>query len=110
MVKAAAVDWNQYFLSINKQCPWSIVAWVKGKIDIKPWHGSEDIPTLGDFRARMYTVKNLNKRRLKKLCKTLDHGDCEWLWSFPGHGPYSTPIAVLIQQSRKELNDIRARL
>ena len=105
-----SVNWSEYFLSITKQCPWSTVAWAKGKIDIKSWQGSDCILSLGDFRARMYTVKNLNKRKLKKLCKQLDHGDCEWLWSYPGYGPYATPCAVLIQQSRQELNDIRKHL
>lgn len=113
MVKARShqsVDWQKYFESIQRECPWSMIAWIKGKIDIKSWHGCDCILSLGDFRARMYTVKNLNKRQLKKLCKQLDHGDCEWLWSYPGYGPYATPRAVLIQQSRRELNDIRKHL
>ena len=105
-----SVNWSEYFEGIKTQCPWSLVAWLKGKIDIVSWQGCDCVTSLGDYKARMYTVKNVNKRRLKKLCKKLDHGECEWLWSYPGYGPYATPCAVLIQQSRQELNDIRKHL
>ena len=108
MVKAADVDWGKYFLSIQKECPWSIVAWTKGKIDIAQWSGK--VLDLGDYRARVYVVKNINKRRLKKIAKLLDQGSCEWLWSYPGCGSFATPVPVLIQQNRQELNDIRKRL
>ena len=108
MAKDVGVDWGQYFLSIQKQCPWSLVSWAKGKTDIQPWH--DEVKPLDHFRARVYVVKNKNKRRLKKLCKKLDHGECEWLWSYPGYGPYATPVPVLIQQRRRELDSIRQRL
>ena len=107
MVKAAGVDWGSYFLSIQRQCPWSLIAWSKGKIDIQPWRGQE--LDLDVYRARVYLVKNLNRRRLKKLCKQLDQGSCEWLWSYPGYGPYATPVPVLIQQNRSELDYIRSK-
>jgi hypothetical protein len=103
-----SVDWGEYFYSIKAQCPWSHVAWAKGKIDIQPWTlGVQDLDV---YRARVYLVKGLNKRRLKKLAKKLDHGVCEWLWSYPGYGPYATPVPVLIQQRRAELDAIRQTL
>ena len=103
-----SVDWGKYFLSIQKECPWSIVAWTKGKIDIAQWSGK--VLDLGLYRARVYTVKNINRRRLKKIAKLLDQGSCEWLWSYPGYGSFATPVPVLIQQDRQTLNDIRKRL
>jgi hypothetical protein len=103
-----SVDWGSYFLSIQSECPWSLVAWTKGKIDITKWAGK--VVDLNDFRARVHVVKNTNKRKLKKIAKQLDEGDCEWLWSYPGYGPYATPVPVLIQQNRSELTMIRSRL
>jgi hypothetical protein len=108
VVKAADVDWGSYFLSIQKQCPWSIVAWSKGKIDIAQWSGK--VLDLDVYRARVYVVKNINRRRLKKIAKLLDEGSCEWLWSYPGYGQFATPVPVLIQQNRQELTTIRSRL
>ena len=105
MVKAAAVNWEEYFRSIQQYCPWSIVAWTKGKIDIQPWH--KKILPLDVYRARVYLVKNTTRRRLKKMAYKLDQGEYEWLWSWPGYGPRATPVPVLIQQSRAELNAIR---
>jgi hypothetical protein len=103
-----SVDWGQYFLSIESQCPWSLMAWAKGKIDIVNWCGQ--VKALDVYRARVYVVKNTNRRRLKKLCKKLDHGECEWLWSTPGYGQFATPVPVLIQQNRRDLSNIRSQL
>jgi hypothetical protein len=36
--------------------------------------------------------------------------ECEWLWSYPGYGDYATPVSVLIQQNRRELNQLRSNL
>jgi len=36
--------------------------------------------------------------------------ECEWLFSYPGYGDFATPVKVLIQQNRKQLNDLRNRL
>lgn len=99
-----SVDWTEYFSRIKSVCPWSYSAWSKNKIEITRWQG-QALP-LGDLEARVYIV-DTTRRRLKKLAKQLDHGDCEWLWSEPNYGVYGTPLPVLIQQSRQRLNDIR---
>lgn len=104
---AEGVNWNAYFDKIKTVCPWSNTAWGKHLIDIKPWKGI--VLELEPFHARVYTT-DLNRRRLKKLCKTLDHGVYEWLWSEPTYGPYATPVSVLIQQDRQQLNNIRDKL
>jgi hypothetical protein len=49
------------------------------------------------------------KQSVEALSAALDHGDDEWLYSFPGYGPFATPVPVLIQQNRKELNDLRSK-
>lgn len=110
-VKAAAsvaVDWQGYFYSIRQSCPWSWAAWQQGKIAIQKWRSQ--VIDLEPYSARLYIV-DLTPRRLKKLCKRLDQDPkCEWLWSHPRYGGDSTPVPVLIQQNRLQLNAIRDRL
>ena len=106
MVKAADVDWAGYFDSIKKECPWSRQAYNNNKIDIVEYQGL--IIPLGHFQARVYVVNE--DIDVEALANELDHGVDEWLYSFPGYGPFATPVPVLIQQNRQELNDIRRRL
>lgn len=107
-VKAADVNWSAYFEGIQKQCPWSLAAWRQGEITVSKWTGTRE--PLGTQQARIYITKSLNQRRLKKLCKTLDHGEDEWLWSYPNYGRFATPVAVLIQQDRARLKNLRSKL
>jgi hypothetical protein len=100
-----SVNWTEYFLKIEEVCPWSLIAWNKGKIDIVK---TKKIIPLGDYRARIY-IFDLSRRRLKKLCKQRDLGECEWLWSHPEYGSYGTPLPCLIQQSRHLLTQIRTK-
>jgi hypothetical protein len=102
------MTWDEYFAHIQGVCPWSNTAWNQNEIEIVKWQGTE-LP-LGTLQARIYTV-DLNRRRLKKLCKQLDVSEHdEWLWSEPTYGKYAAPQPILIQQHRKTLNDIRKRL
>lgn len=104
---AVAVDWEQYFYSIKKQCPWSYVAWQQGQILVRRLGQPQE---LGDYQAIVY-VSSLNRRRLKKLCDKLNTSEeYEWLWSHPSYGPYATPRPCLIQQNRRVLDEIRARI
>ena len=102
-----SVDWADYFYKIRQQCPWSYAAWQQGQIDIRKFKGK--LEDLGSFQARIYLV-SLNKRRTKKLAQQLDHGQDEILWSHPSYGPWSTPVACLIQQDRKRLQELRTRI
>jgi hypothetical protein len=105
---SAEVDWGEYFHSIRKACPWSLAAWNKGLISITKWR--RQVIDLEPYSARLYIV-DLNPRRLKKLCQQLDQDlKYEWLWSHPRYSTNSTPLPVLIQQDRAELNAIRDRL
>ena len=99
-------DWAEYFYNIRQYCPWAYAAWQKNLIDIV--HTKEILP-LDEHKARVY-IFNLNKRKLKKLCKSRDEGEYEWLWSVPGYGINGTPLPCLIQQSRQELTEIRNKL
>lgn len=107
MAKAVDVNWSEYFVKIQKVCPWSWVAWQKNAIDIVNWQSQ--VKDLNGFEARVYIVRGLNPRRLKKLCRDLDQGIYEWLWSYPGYGPMATPVFCLIQQDRARLEQIRCQ-
>jgi hypothetical protein len=56
----------------------------------------------------MYIV-NAPNATVVALADGLDYDDpeCEWLYSYPGYGEFATPVSVLIQQNRKQLNDLR---
>jgi hypothetical protein len=99
-------NWAEYFYKIRQYCPWGYAAWQKDLIDIVE---TKEILPLGKFKARVY-IFNLNKRKLKKLCKSRDEGEYEWLWSVPSYGINGTPLPCLIQQSRAELTEIRSKL
>ena len=99
-------NWAEYFYRIRQDCPWSYAAWQKDLIDIVK---TKEILPLGKYKARVY-VFDLNRRKLKKLCKRRDKGEYEWLWSTPSYGVNGTPKPCLIQQCRRELNEIRSKL
>jgi hypothetical protein len=104
-----SVNWYDYFKSIREECPWSYAAYLKGKIDIKEYEGVR-LP-LGDYSARMYII-NSPDATVVAIADGLDYEDkeYEWLYSYPGYGDYATPVSVIIQQWRAELNAIRNRL
>lgn len=103
-----SVDWYAYFKSIRSECPWSYSAYLKGEIAIENWTDTDTIQPLGLYKARMYIVdypNNIIQAMAEEL--NCDDLDCEWLFSYPGYGKFATPVKVLIQQNRKELNDLR---
>jgi len=106
-----SVNWLEYFESIQKECPWSLRAYKAGAIDIDYWSRTDSIQPLGAFQARMYIV-DYPDSIVEAMAQELDCDDieCEWLFSYPGYGSYATPVKVLIQQNRKQLNDIRTKL
>lgn len=100
------IDWGLYFERIKPVCPWSTSAWNKGEILITHWSGK--VLDLGMNQAIVYIVKNHNRRRLKKLCASVDTDKrYDWLWSEPSHGPYASPVPVLIQQDSRKLFEAR---
>lgn len=104
-----SVDWLTYFKSIQTQCPWSLVAWIKGKIDVVRYEGRK-LPLM-EYRARMYLI-NAEPAVIESICSALDYDDkeYEWLFSYPSYGEYATPVPVIIQQRRAELNMLRQQI
>ena len=101
-----SVDWYQYFKSIRTECPWSYSAYLKGQIHIVEYQGI--VLPLGNYAARMYIVHAPNDT-VEALAAALDHGEDEWLFSYPGYGEFATPVSVLIQQNRQRLKELREK-
>ena len=101
-----SVNWYDYFKSIRQECPWSYSAYQKGLIDIVEYEGVR-LP-LGDYSARMYIV-NAPNETVEALAASWDQGEDEWLFSYPGYGDFATPVSVLIQQNRQQLNQLRSQ-
>jgi hypothetical protein len=101
------VDWLAYFKSIRSECPWSLPAYEQGLIDIVNYTGHA-LP-LGEYSARVYVITAPDET-VEAICAGLNYGSDEWLFSYPGYGPFATPVSILIQQNKQELNQIRARL
>ena len=106
----AEAKWKEYFYSIRTACPWSWAAWQKGSIDIQSWEGRPQ--ELGDWDARLYVARGRKFRIIKKIAKRMNdtRPQDEWLWSHPDFGNNSTPVPVLIQQSRIGLETVRKSL
>jgi len=102
-----SVDWTGYFQSIRTECPWSHRAWQQGLIDIVEYQGQ--VLPLGDYEARIYLVTASNST-VEALAAGLDHGEDEWLFSYPGYGPFAAPVPILIQQNRARLQALREQL
>jgi hypothetical protein len=56
----------------------------------------------------MYIV-NAPNETVEALAASWDQGEDEWLFSYPGYGDYATPVKVLIQQNRAQLNQLRSQ-
>jgi hypothetical protein len=102
-----SVDWSAYFKSIRAECPWSLPAYEQGLIDIVDYTG-QALP-LGNYSARVYMITAPDET-VEAICAGLNYGHDEWLFSYPGYGPFAAPVSILIQQNKQELNQIRARL
>jgi hypothetical protein len=105
--KVEDVNWYAYFKSIKDRCPWSYAAYIKGEIDIVTYQGN--VLPLGNYQARMYVVQAPDAT-VEALAYALDEGEDEWLFSYPGYGTNATPVAVLIQQNRARIDEIREKL
>jgi hypothetical protein len=106
-----SVDWLAYYKSIAKECPWSLRAYQQGLIDLQDWGDKDSIPPLGHYHARVWHVEYPDTV-VEAMAEELDSRDPvhEWLFSYPGYGEYATPVAVLIQQNRQQLNQIRDKI
>ena len=108
MEEPLPVDWEKYFRSIQKVCPWSLESYLAGKIKITSQHIVQD---LLEYDAIVYQV-NMSIDELDNFVERLNDSqeECEFLWSHPDHtkgGNNQTPMPVLIQQDRAILEGLR---
>ena len=108
MEEVLPVDWEQYFRSIQKVCPWSYESYLAGKIKITR---QDIIQDLKEYDAIVYQV-DMSIDELDNFVEKLNDSqeECEFLWSHPDHskgGNNQTPVAVIIQQDRKFLEELR---
>ena len=108
MEELLPVDWEKYFRSIQKVCPWSLESYLAGKIKITSQNIVQD---LLDYDAIVYQV-DMSIDELDNFVERLNdiQEECEFLWSHPDHtkgGKNQTPIPVIIQQDRKFLEELR---
>ena len=102
-----SVDWYSYFKSIRTECPWAYTAYLNGLIKIQEYTGS--VEPLGEYQARVYVI-NAPEATVEAICAGLNYGTDEWLFSYPGYGPFAAPVSILIQQDRKTLTELRSKL
>ena len=102
-----SVDWYSYFKSIRQECPWAYTAYLNDGIDIVEYRGS--VIPLGEYQARVYVI-NAPEETVEAICAGLNHGRDEWLFSYPGYGPFAAPVSILIQQDRARLKELREQL
>ena len=114
------VDWLTYFNHIKGVCPWSLRAYMQDKILVwtnaeKRYNTISKLFNSSNHEAFVYTFTDASAEWLESQCKLLNEQNevCEWLWSHPeadsGDGN-STPVPVLIQQDRQQLNTLREKL
>ena len=108
MAELLPVDWEKYFRSIQKVCPWSLESYLAGRIKITT---QDTIQDLKEYDAIVYQV-DMSIDELDNFVEKLNDSqeECEFLWSHPDHskgGNNQAPLPVVIQQDRKFLEELR---
>ena len=113
------INWQQYFESISKVCPWSLESYEQGRIDFLPYnhhgmllrdhHWTQS--TQRDFDAVVWVGAPDDPEILDEICEVYENSkNCVYFWSHPKHtkgGHNQAPIPIIIQQDRQNL--IKAR-
>ena len=108
------VNWASYFAKIRGVCPWSYRAHMQDKILFIDYtdttlHTWAVLFPASKHEAFVYKCPEKSSDWLNSKCDALNvkYSHSEWLWSHPEHGGDSTPIPVLIQQDRAQLEQLR---
>ncbi len=110
------VNWAKYFAKIRGVCPWSYQAYMSDKILVVDYSDT-DFKTFAklfghtEHEAFVYKCLGRSSEWLNKKCDHLNVllNHCEWLWSHPEHEGDSTPIPVIIQQDKENLEKLREK-
>ena len=116
------INWEKYFESIKKVCPWSLESYKKGRIDFLPYnyHGMllRDThwldSTQADFDAVVWVGAPNDPEILDEICEAYANSKhCVYFWSHPNYtkgGNNQTPIPIIIQQDKQSLMKARKSL
>jgi len=114
------INWDQYFKSIEKVCPWSLTSYQQGRIDFVPYsqHGMwmRDRhwidSTQPHFDAVVYVDAPNDTETLDRICEVYeDSMHCVYFWSHPEYTKgldNQTSIPIIIQQDKKSLFKARS--
>ncbi len=110
--------WLNYFRSIKHVCPWSYKSFIAGTTNIVPY--DPEILVLNEinwgtepWEVIIYLVgDDLTLEEIDKIVESRNNlqNKCEYLWSHPSFtkgGNNQTPVAVIIQQDRQRLEELR---
>ena len=116
------INWLEYFESIQSVCPWSLTSFKQGRIRFEPYNHSMihrlDMYWNDDYYdAVIYLNAPNDSQVLDQLVAEFEADsnlrNCVYFWSHPDHtkgGHKQAPVPVIIQQSRKNLDQARAGL
>lgn len=104
------VDWKTYFEKISDVCPWSLEAYNNGEIQF--FEEDVAIRNLGKSKANLYILPDIEVDDIYELAEDLDdlYSEYEFLWSHPDYtkgGDRATPVPVIIQQDKAQLEYLR---
>jgi len=110
------VNWAEYFARIRGVCPWSYKAFMNDNILIINY-GEADFITFaklfGHSKHETYVYKCIGHTSewLNAKCDEMNvlFNHCEWLWSHPEYGGDSPDIPIIIQQDKKQLEQLREK-
>lgn len=120
---ANSVNWLEYYKGIANVCPWSYKSFIMGKIITIPYTDNTFMTFASCFRnckdrdevytdCFVYTCVGKSVRWLESMVDEMneEYPDSEWLYSSPDDDNGSdtcTPIPVLIQQRKTQLEELR---
>ena len=116
-LKEDNIDWQGYYASIKSVCPWSYKAFMNDNILVIEY-GANTFKTWSclftgtKYEAFVFKMPQITAEELHTLCdhynETLgDKYKSEFLWSHNEEGGDSTPVPVIIQQDKAQLETLR---
>lgn len=116
------INWYEYFRSIERVCPWSLESFLHGRIRFEPYNHSQihrlDMYWNDDYYdAVIYLNAPDDVEVLDELIQGFEDDNnlknCIYFWSHPNYtkgGKNSAPVPIIIQQSKKNLDEARNKL
>ena len=106
-------SWLEYFEGIQGVCPWSLASYKNGTLHIEEFSLQKLADNLRSQDTFVYTIKEeITVDALQEIVYRLNKSQKkqEFLWSHPAYTDGSnnqTSVAVIIQQDRKRLKQLR---